>query len=123
MQRTVTTLQVIMLGITMALGAMLKMDVFESARLLHRSVSVLTLVLTLATMVIIVSQQATSLVTGLVIAAFGATLLASIGGNLTRTSRYDLGYTLMLTAFVVALGTSIAARYMLRGAPKPIVEK
>lgn len=93
----------------MVLGLSLKKNSFESARDFHRIASLITLVTTLITMIVIVSQKTSRIVTTLAIVAFGATLMASVGGNLTRTSKQELGYFLMVASFAVAFICTIAA--------------
>jgi drug/metabolite transporter (DMT)-like permease len=123
MQKKAMLIQVILLGITMVLGTLLKTDAIESARTLHRTASIVTLVMALLSMIIVLSEKATGKICGLAIVAFVATLLASVGGNLTRTSRYEIGYQLMIIAFIVALASSVATLAIMGRHVKAIVEK
>jgi cytochrome b subunit of formate dehydrogenase len=118
MQRKIIVTQIAILGLTMVFGALLKSDAIEQARLLHRSFAILALVSSLISMIIFVSQKAPRKEVIFVVLAFAATVGASAGGNITRTSLNNVGYMLMISSFVVAVVASGLALTSLARHPK-----
>lgn len=114
MQRKAIIIQVLLLGATMVLGILLKLEAYTGARMLHRNAGIFALLATLITMIITISHKASRTVAILIIVAFAATLTASTGGNLTRTSRQNLGYGIMLASFSVAVVCSAASLFVLK---------
>lgn len=107
----------------MAFGALLKSDLIEQARLLHRSFGILALVSSLISMIIFVSQKAPRKEVVLVILAFAATVGASAGGNITRTGHSDVGYLLMVSSFVIAfIASGLALTSHSRNSKTPLIQ-
>ncbi len=114
MHKKALLVHIALLSFTMLLGVMLKVTGQNGVRPIHSYSGLAALLASLLVLFVVLNGRATKKQTIFTIVAFISTLMASVGGNMTKTTQEQAGYVLMICSFTVALTVAIVHLLSLR---------